>query len=292
MAEISNVGFIGLGVMGEPMCRNIANRSGADVIAFDLREEPLGRLARDGVAACSTVAELAGRADLIMLSLPGGTELQSVCFGDDGIGRHARPGTTVVDLSTSPVERTREIAERLAASGIAFADAPVARTRQAAIDGTLSVMVGATPEVFERIRPTIDHVADEITHCGPVGSGQIVKLMNNMVLFQTVSALAEALTVARAAGLDGTVLFETLSKGSADSFALRNHGMRALLPGEFPSEAFSVDYALKDLSYALSLAAETGIDTKGAKLAQSRLEAASEAGLGADYFPALIKTIE
>jgi hypothetical protein len=292
MADKTAVGFIGLGVMGEPMCRNIALQSGADVIAFDIREEPLTRLARDGVTAASTMAELANRSDLMMLSLPVGDELEAVCFGDDGIAHHARPGTTVVDFSTSPVELTREIAKRLSASDIAFADAPVARTRLAAIDGTLSVMVGATSEVYERIRPTIDCVADEITHCGPVGSGQIVKLMNNMVLFQTVSALAEALTIAHAAGLNGKVLFETLSKGSADSFALRNHGMRALLPGEFPSEAFSVDYALKDLSYALSLASESGIEADGALLARSRLEAAREAGLGAAYFPALIKTIE
>ncbi len=225
------------------------------------------------------------------MSLPGGVELEAVCLGDDGIVRHARPGTTVVDFSTSPVELTREIAERLAVSGIAFADAPVARTRQAAIDGTLSVMVGAAPEVFDRIRPIVGCIAAEITHCGPVGSGQVVKLMNNMVLFQTVAALAEALTLARAAGLDGAVLFEALSKGSADSFALRNHGMRALLPGAFPSGAFSVDYALKDLAYALALASETGIDAGGARLARSRLEAAREAGLGAAYFPALIETI-
>ena len=291
MADKTTVGFIGLGVMGEPMCRNIATRPGADVIAFDPRGEPLARLARDGVAAGAAVAEIAERAEMILLSLPGGPELEAVCFGDGGIADHAKPGTTVVDFSTSPVALARDIAERLAVSGISFADAPVARTRQAAIDGTLSVMVGASPEVFARIRPIIDHVAEEITHCGPVGCGQIVKLMNNMVLFQTVSALAEALTVAREAGLDGSVLFETLSKGSADSFALRNHGMRALLPAEFPSAAFSVDYALKDLSYALALAVETGVDAKGAKLAQSRLEAASESGLGGAYFPALIETL-
>jgi 3-hydroxyisobutyrate dehydrogenase-like beta-hydroxyacid dehydrogenase len=291
MADRPTIGFIGLGVMGEPMCRNIAARSGAEVIAFDVRKEPLARLAGDGVTACSGVAEIAGRAELIFLSLPGGPELEAVCFGGDGIAAHAKSGTTVVDFSTSPVALTRDVAARLGASGISFADTPVARTRQAAKDGTLSVMVGASPEVFQRIRPIIEYVAEEITHCGPVGSGQIVKLMNNMVLFQTVSALAEALTVARAAGLDGSVLFETLSKGSADSFALRNHGMRSLLPGDFPTEAFSVDYALKDLSYALSLAAETGIDTKGAKLAQTRLEAAHDAELGAAYFPALIETI-
>ncbi len=291
MADTMTVGFIGLGVMGEPMCRNIANRSAVDVIAFDLREEPLARLASDGVAACSTMADLAGRANPILLSLPGGVELEAVCLGDDGIVRHARPGTTVVDFSTSPVELTREIAERLAVSGIAFADAPVARTRQAAIDGTLSVMVGAAPEVFDRIRPIVDCIAAEITHCGPVGSGQVVKLMNNMVVFQTTIALAEALTVGRRAGVAGDRLFETLALGSADSFVLRNHGMKALLPGAFPSEAFSVDYALKDLAYALALASQTGIDAGGARLARSRLEAAREAGLGAAYFPALIETI-
>ncbi len=174
----------------------------------------------------------------------------------------------------------------------AFADAPVARTRQAAIDGTLSIMVGATSPTFERIEPLLRHMASEVTHCGEAGAGQTVKILNNMILFQTVVALGEALSIARANDVDGKILFETLTKGSADSFALRNHGMKAMLPGVFPERAFSTKYALKDLSYAIDMADETGVPALGADVARELMERAVELGHGEEYWPVLLRSIE
>src|SRR5262249_42172908 len=143
----------------------------------------------------------------------------------DGLVTSARPGQTVVDMSTAPVALARELGQAFAGRGVDFADAPVARTAQAARDGTLSIMVGAERAVFERLQPYLAGMGTEITHCGSIGAGQAVKLMNNMVVAQTVVALAEALAVARASGaVEPRVLFETLTKGSADSFVLRNHG--------------------------------------------------------------------
>lgn len=173
-----------------------------------------------------------------------------------------------------------------------FADAPVARTRQAAIDGTLAIMAGASAPVFNTIRPLLDHVATDVTHCGDVGCGQVVKILNNMVLFQTVVALSEALALGTAAGVDGELLFQTLSTGSADSFALRNHGMKAMLPGTFPKGAFPTDYALKDVEYALRLASYTGHHVPGAELAKARMEKARDAGFSAEYFPVLSRVID
>ncbi len=292
MSEIAKLGFIGLGVMGEPMCGNLARKSGLEVRAFDLRPEPLARLSADGVAALSSPAEVAAGTDIVFLSLPGGDELDAVCRGPDGLMAGARPGLVVVDLGTSPVGLSREIAAAFGEMEADYADAPVARTRAAAEAGTLSIMVGAEEAVFERIRPFLDCMGAEISRCGEVGAGQVVKQMNNMVLFQTVIALAEALAVARRAGLDGRVLFETMSKGSADSFALRHHGMKALLPGDFPREAFSTDYALKDLSYALGLAEAGGVRARGAELARELLAAASKAGFGDEYFPSVLKIVD
>jgi hypothetical protein len=205
---------------------------------------------------------------------------------------HGAKGQTVVDTSTSPVALTRVLSERFTEAGMVYADAPVARTRAAAVAGTLSVMVGGDENTFERLAPYLACIAEEVTHCGPVGAGQTVKLMNNMVVFQTVVALAEALTVGRGAGVDGRVLLETLTKGSADSFVLRNHGMKALLPGEFPAQAFSTRYALKDLSYALELAAQAGIEPQGALTAQRLLQASERLGHGDEYFPSLLHAIE
>ena len=148
-------------------------------------------------------------------------------------------------------------------------------------------MVGAAPDVFEQIKPLIATFASDIALCGPVGCGQVLKILNNMVLFETVVAISEAKAIGEKAGVDAKVLFDTLSKGSADSFALRNHGMKAVLPGEFPERAFSVLYARKDLKYALKLAQETGVDARGARVVDQWFAEAIEAGLGEQYHPVI-----
>ena len=285
------IGFIGVGTMGEPMCRNLARKSGMTVLAADRDKAPLERLAADGVKTAS-VEEIASSCRTIFLSLPGGREVEEVCLGDSGLVSKARLGWTVVDLSTAPPILARRLYEEFQGKASAFADAPVARTRQAAIDGTLSIMVGATAPTFERIAPLLSHMASEVTHCGDVGAGQTVKILNNMVLFQTVVALAEGLSIARANGVDGKILFETLTKGSADSFALRNHGMKALLTGVFPERAFSTKYALKDLSYAIDMAEQAGVPALGADVAREVMERAVELGHGEEYWPVLLKAIE
>ena len=285
------IGFIGVGTMGEPMCRNLAKKSGATVLAADRDSAPLQRLAADGVKTAS-VDEIATTCRTIFLSLPGGKEVEDICLGSGGLVAKARLGWTVVDLSTAPPLLARRLYAEFEGKASAFADAPVARTRQAAIDGTLSIMVGATEQCFARIEPLLRHMASEVTHCGEAGAGQTVKIMNNMILFQTVVALAEGLSIARANGVDGKVLFETLTKGSADSFALRNHGMKAMLPGVFPERAFSTKYALKDLSYAIGMADEAGVPALGADVARELMERAIELGHGEEYWPVLIKAIE
>lgn len=291
MTSPSTIGFIGLGVMGEPICRNITRKSAAKVVAFDLDAAPLRRLAADGVQTVGCVADVAAGAEIIFLSLPGGPQVEAVMAGADGILAAARKGQIVADLSTTPVDLTRRLARLCADRGVAYADAPVARTRQAAQDGTLSIMVGASSDLFESIRPLLAMAASDVTHCGSVGCGQIAKIMNNMVLTQIVVALSEALAIGTAAGIDGRLLFETLSKGSADSFALRNHGMKAILPGVFPRQAFSTRYAMKDLDYALALAKDAKIKARGAGLARELLARADAQGFGEEYWPAVSKVI-
>ena len=289
MSDFETIGFIGVGVMGEPMCRNLAQKGDLPVVANDPNPEPLDRLGAAGVEALPSAADVAARADLVFLSLPSGAEVSAVA---ESLLANPRAGQVVVDTSTTPVKLTRDLAARFREAGIAFADAPIARTRAAAEAGTLSVMVGADRALFDRIEPFIRCYASDITLCGDVGAGQVVKIMNNMVLFQTVVALSEALAVGRRAGVDGERLFDTLTKGSADSFALRNHGMKALLPGEFPLHAFSTRYALKDLACALELAEDVGLKLQGAELARALLTETVEQGHGDEYFPAVITTIE
>ena len=186
----------------------------------------------------------------------------------------------LVDLSTAPVDLTRDLAARFATRGIAYADAPVARTRFAAERGELSVMVGADAATFGRIEPYLRCFATDVLHCGPVGCGQVVKLMNNMVLFEIGGAIAEALAIGRHSGIAPEVLLDALSKGSADSFALRHHGRNAMLPRSYPSGRSRPAMRTRTSSYALALAAQAGIDAPGARLAHERFERAVAAGDG------------
>ncbi len=285
------LGFIGLGVMGAPMCRNLAAKSGQPLRAFDSDLEVLAQMDQPGVSPAESIRDVAEHADIVFLSLPGGPHVNAVCLGAGSLLTHLKPGGLVVDLSTTPVNLARELHARFLARGIQFADAPVARTRQAAMDGTLSVMVGAGEPVFARIKPLLECIASEVTLCGGPGTGQAMKVINNMVLFQNVVALAEALALIKHAGVDPELAFEVLSKGSADSFALRNHGMKAMLKNEYPEKAFSSEYALKDIRYALRLGEEAGLFLQGADNAKETIKKAIRAGYGKEYFPALAKIV-
>jgi len=292
MGDALALGFIGLGVMGEPMCANLARRSGRPVAAFDPDPAPLGRLASDGVRGCASAAEVAASAELVFLCLPSATEVEAVCLGVSGIAASRGRTRIVVDMSTSAVEATRRIAAALAAAGIGFVDAPVARTRAAAQEGTLLILVGGSDAQFRAVEPLLACMGSDVVHCGPVGNGQVVKILNNMVLFMTGQALAEALVIGTRAGVDGAQLFAALSRGSADSFALRNHGIKALVPGLFPEKAFPTDYALKDIRLALELAEACGVEPRGARLTADLLQATSAAGFSGNYWPVLVKLIE
>jgi 3-hydroxyisobutyrate dehydrogenase len=291
MPAYKTIGFIGLGVMGEPICRNLVNKSGARVLAFDLSPQPLARLSADGAEVAASVADAVSQSDIVFLCLPSAKHVRSV-FEGDGVLKNIRSGQVVVDLGTSSVSQTRDFAKQLQAKGASWADAPIARTRQAAQDGTLSVMIGATPQLYAAIEPLIRCFATDVTHCGDVGAGQVTKILNNMVLFETVNALSEAVAVARHNGVGPALLLDTLSKGSADSFALRNHGMKAIVPGHFPERAFSTEYALKEISYALELAGDAGIKIRGAELIGQVLQEAIDAGSGGAYFPVIAKHID
>lgn len=277
------IGFIGVGVMGEPMCRHLATKTGLPVIASDQDAAPLQRLASHGVSS-GDLAAVASQADIIFLSLPSGEVVERVV---DQLLPLCREGQLLVDLSTSPVDTTRRVAARLEAAGVIFADAPVMRTRSAAEAGQLAVPVGASEDVFARIQPLIATFASDVNHAGAIGAGQIVKILNNMVLYETVLALAEARAIGARAGVDPEKLFQAMSTGSADSFALRNHGLKAIVPQEFPEKAFPVSYARKDIQYAVDLAQQTGVDASGAKNLLACFDAAIQAGHGDKYAPAI-----
>ncbi len=292
MTDPHIIGFIGLGTMGAPMCLNLARAAGYPVHAYDSAVTLSDDLVAAGVVAARTLAGLAQQADRVFLSLPDGDAVKQVCLGEDGLFARLARGSVIIDMSTSPVDLTRALARQADARGLHWCDAPVARTREAALRGELSIMVGGDAALFAELEPLLRCMGTDVTFCGPVGAGQTVKILNNMLLFQQVCALAEAIGIARRSGLDPAVLLEVVAKGSGDSFALRNHATKSMVPRQYPLRAFSTRYAAKDLSYALALAREVDIQADGAELAMARLQAAIEAGFADQYFPAVLELID
>ncbi|WP_454754320.1 NAD(P)-dependent oxidoreductase [Cupriavidus necator] len=289
MSQDATLGFVGLGVMGEPMCANLVRRSGRPVHVFDMSAEAVARVVEKGGIAAGSAAAVSAVADIVFLSLPSIAEVETVASQLLAAPRRPR---IIVDMSTSDVARTRALAQSLRAAGVAFVDAPVARTKEAAIQGTLLISVGGAAEDVAAVRSCLECMGSDVLHCGETGSGQMLKILNNMMVFMTVNALAEVLTIGRRAGMDGEALFSLLSQGSADSFVLRNHGMKSLARDHFPEKTFPMVYAIKDASLALSLAQQGDFQPRMAQYTYDLMCQARDAGLGQNYHPAMIQLVD
>lgn len=284
------LGFVGVGVMGEGMCRNLLHKCGLPVHVADVQAENVARLAAQGAVA-SSVRALRETAHTVFLSLPSIDQVEEVCLGADPLVAPGGTVKTVVDMSTSDVPRTRALAGRLAALGVRFVDAPVARSREAANNGTLLITVGGPADLFESVAPWLRCMGSDVVHCGGVGAGQVVKIMNNMVLLSTVNALAEAMAIAEAAGVDKALLAGVLRLGSADSFALKLTAER-LATDVFPEKLFPTAYALKDLKLALGLAQASGITPAVAQATATLLDAACARGYAMNYYPVIYRLLK
>lgn len=284
------LGFVGVGVMGEGMCSNLLHKSGCPVHVADLNAEAVARLAAQGAVA-SSLEGLRQSVHTVFLSLPSIDQVEAVCLGTGGLIVEGGSIRTVVDMSTSDVPRTRALAAKLAERGVNFLDAPVARSREAARNGTLLITVGGDAALFEAVAPQLRCMGSDVLHCGGVGAGQVVKIMNNMVLLSTVHALAEAMAIAEAAGVDKALLANVLRLGSADSFALRLTGEKYLARDDFPEKLFPTAYALKDLKLALGLAHASGIRPTVAEAAADLLGQAADQGYAMNYYPVVYRLI-
>lgn len=281
---MSKIGYIGLGAMGGGMARNLL-RKGRDITVFDARPQVLEDFKALGAHVASSPADLASRVDLVFTSLPGSNEVRAVYLGDDGIASGILGGAMAVDMSTIPPGVSREIAAALAERGAAFADAPVARAKQAAEEGTLAIMVGAAPEDFVRVRPVLELMGTAISHVGPVGSGNIAKLVNNAVLMANILAVSEGLALGDRLGVDTMKLAKVLTEGSADSFALRNHIIGAVLAGEFGEGRFPLTYAIKDIDYFSEAADSVKLVSPQLSQMADFYRSALGRGLDNEYFP-------
>jgi 3-hydroxyisobutyrate dehydrogenase-like beta-hydroxyacid dehydrogenase len=270
----------------------MALKHDGEVIAYDAHAPAFASL--DGTRAhrAAALAEISARADVVFLSLPGGAQVEQVCLGPAGIASQQRQPSLIVDLSTTTVAVARSVAAGLAALGVEFADAPVARTREAAVRGELAIMVGAEAGLYARIEPWLRYIGSDVTRCGGIGCGQVVKLVNNALVFENTLAIAEMMVLGERAGVAPGVLLDAVAKGSGDSFALRNHARKSMLPRDFPEKSFPPAYVLKDISYVLELAAQLGVPTRVTELARRYYQAAETHGYAGRYYPAVIEIVD
>jgi len=278
---VSRIAFIGLGTMGAPMARHLI-AAGHELVGCDV--DPARAEALD-VPFAATPAEAVAEADFALTSLPSPAAVEEVCLGERGLRAGARPGTTVIELSTSPPRLARRIAAELEPRGIDVLDAPVSGGPMGAEAATLAIMVGGRADALEHARPLLQVLGRVIVHLGPAGAGQAAKLCNNLVAGCTMAALAECCRIAEAEGLDPARLYELMSNGTGDSRVLRNRFPLGGVEERHPSSRefaplFHLDLIEKDLVLALELAAEHGLATPVTDAALARYREAQAQGLG------------
>jgi 3-hydroxyisobutyrate dehydrogenase len=265
------VGFVGLGTMGGAMAANAA-RAGFEVSAWNRTPGRAGGLEELGVKLRESPATVAAASDVVITIVSDTPDVEAVLFGVGGVAEGAKAGTLVIDMSTISPSATRQYAERLAANGVGMLDAPVSGGSEGAKKGTLSIFIGGDAEDLERALPVLQSLGTTITHVGPIGSGQAVKAVNQVILAGTYIGVAEGIVLAIKAGLDVEQTVAALSGGAAQSWVLTNRSGR-MLANDYPL-GFKVALHRKDLGIALSMARELG-----ASLPISALVEAIEAGL-------------
>ena len=284
------VGFVGLGRMGSGMCRNIASRSGAEVLAFDLDPTLVAAVGDAGAAGAASVAELAEGSDVIFTSLPTPAAMEAVVLGHGGIKEHARAGTTYVDLTTNSLRLVRRAAAELSEVGVTMLDAPVSGGPAGAAAGTLSTMVGGPRATFDEQVPLLQSFAANPAYLGEIGSGTIAKLVNNMIALCSVAASAEGLMLGMMAGLDPAVLDQVIRTSSGDSLAYRALADRAL-SGDY-SASFSLDLCYKDIHLALELADELSVPVPQGVQVHNLMRMARGLGYGQDDPTSIVRVLE
>lgn len=284
------VGFIGVGSMGGPMCRNIIRKSNQEIAVFDLNAAAVKACTDLGARAAANVAELAAGADVIMTSLPMPRDVEAVALGPDGIAANARAGTVYFDLSTNSPAVVRRIAAQLKAKGISMLDAPVSGGVAGAEKATIAIMVGGDKAVFDAHLPLLKSFGANVIHMGDIGTGSVAKLVNNMVAFCNMAAGAEGLMLGAAAGIDVRKLDEVIRNSSGNSNAYRMMAER-VLSGNFKA-AFAMDLAYKDTHLALELADELNVPTPQAAQVHNLMRLARGMGLGTSDTSAIMRVYE
>jgi 3-hydroxyisobutyrate dehydrogenase-like beta-hydroxyacid dehydrogenase len=279
-----SIGFIGVGLMGQGMARNLVDKGFPLTVMGHRNRKPVEELVAAGAKEAKTPKELAGQATIIFLCVTGSPQVEAVLNGPDGIVAGAKPGTVIVDCSTSDPGSTVKLAAELEAKGLHLCDAPLGGTPAQAAQGQLSTMIGASDAVFARIKPACEAWAQKVVHLGPVGDGHKMKLLNNFLSMGYGAIYAEALTLAQKIGITPQT-FNSVISGSRMDCGFYQTFMTYVLERDRDAHKFTLVNALKDVRYLEGVANAAGIPNPVGNAVKNVYASAVAAGKGDDYVP-------
>jgi len=252
---MKNIGFIGLGVMGKPMAKNLL-KAGHKLVVYDVNAAPVKELVNAGAGEGKSSQDVASLSEVIITMLPNSPEVKDAVLGEKGVIHGAKPGTILVDMSSISPIASKEIAEKLQQKGIAMLDAPVSGGEPKAIEGTLAIMVGGSEETFDSVKDILGAMGSSVTLVGDIGSGNITKLANQIIVALNIAAMGEAMVLATKAGVDPEKVYQAVRGGLAGSTVL-DAKMPMVLKRNF-KPGFRIELHIKDLMNALDTAHELG----------------------------------
>lgn len=283
-----SIGFIGAGIMGKPMARNLL-KAGYTLTVHNRTKAKAQDLLSQGAVWAATAAEAAAGSDVVITCVTDTPDVEAVLLGKNGVIEKARPGLICVDMSTISPAATIEMGRVLKAKGVTLIDAPVSGGEIGAIEAKLSIMMGGPKEAVEEVRPIMLAMGRTVTYCGPLGSGQMTKLANQVMVIHTIMSIAEGLAFAEKAGLDLETTLKVTSAGAASSHSLKALGPK-IIAGDL-KPAFMVDLQQKDLRLVLEYAEKINQPLPGVALAKQLLAVLQAKGRGKDGTQALIDVI-
>jgi 2-hydroxy-3-oxopropionate reductase len=251
-----NIGFIGLGIMGKPMAKNLL-KAGHKLVVYDIQDAPVSELVQAGVTAGESPRDVAAQCELIITMLPNSPHVKQAVLGKNGVIEGAKPGSVLIDMSSIAPLVSREVAAALAAKEIEMLDAPVSGGEPKAIDGTLAIMVGGKEAVFEKVKDVLLKMGASAVLCGEIGAGNVTKLANQIIVALNIAAMSEAFVLATKSGVDPERVFNAIKGGLAGSTVL-NAKAPMVLEGNY-KPGFRIELHIKDLQNALDTAHETGV---------------------------------
>ncbi|MGB9662877.1 MAG: 2-hydroxy-3-oxopropionate reductase [Moorellaceae bacterium] len=286
---MKKIGFIGLGIMGKPMSKNLI-KAGYKLVVYDIVREAVEEVVAAGAEPAGSPREIAERCDKFITMLPNSPQVKEVALGPNGLIEGARPGSILIDMSSIDPQVTKEIAAKLAEKGVRMLDAPVSGSEPKAIEGTLAIMVGGKQEDFEECYEILKAMGSSVVRVGEIGAGNVTKLANQIIVALNIAAMSEALVLATKAGVDPELVYQAIRGGLAGSTVLDMKAPMVISRNFKPG--FRINLHIKDLANALAAAHETGVPLPLTSVVMEILQALKVEGLGDADHSAIVRFYE